>query len=180
MCLCLFAQCVCWLILLNRTFCSYFDVVLVFVLQSVFVTPNKINKRLCVCACVCVCVCVYLLLSTAKHQKVLEQRLAQLEESCRGKESERVDLELRLTVVKENLKKSLAGGILGGPTEGKPSCKVLYISQCCLVWSTRVFIYLQLGSLKSHVKAIVVENTILVVLSGWGHPKRTYWGQAQL
>ncbi|XP_031427528.1 actin filament-associated protein 1-like 1b isoform X2 [Clupea harengus] len=61
--------------------------------------------------------------ATAKHQKVLEQRLAQLEESCRGKESERVDLELRLTVVKENLKKSLAGGILGGSTEGKPSCK---------------------------------------------------------
>ncbi|XP_062392745.1 actin filament-associated protein 1-like 1b isoform X1 [Sardina pilchardus] len=63
--------------------------------------------------------------ATAKHQKVLEQRLAKVEESCRGKESERVDLELRLTEVKENLKKSLAGGMLGGPTEGKPTSKVL-------------------------------------------------------
>lgn len=33
------------------------------------------------------------------------------------KEGERVDLELKLTQVKENLKKSLAGGELGAPTE---------------------------------------------------------------
>ncbi|XP_024288351.1 actin filament-associated protein 1-like 1 isoform X3 [Oncorhynchus tshawytscha] len=57
---------------------------------------------------------------TGKQQKQLEKRLAQLEESCRGKEGERVDLELRLNEVKENLKKSLAGGVLGPLTESKP------------------------------------------------------------
>ncbi|KAL2094870.1 hypothetical protein ACEWY4_009589 [Coilia grayii] len=62
--------------------------------------------------------------ATAKNQKILEQRLGKLEDSCREKESERVDLELRLTEVKENLKKSLAGGMLGGPTESKPTSKV--------------------------------------------------------
>ncbi|KAM8848968.1 actin filament-associated protein 1-like 1 isoform 3-T3 [Synchiropus picturatus] len=48
---------------------------------------------------------------------VLNQRVSQLEEACRAKEAERVDLELRLTHVKENLKKSLAGGALGAPVE---------------------------------------------------------------
>lgn len=41
------------------------------------------------------------------------------------KEGERVDRELKLTQVKENLKKSLAGGELGAPTESKPTNKVL-------------------------------------------------------
>ncbi|KAG9272731.1 actin filament-associated protein 1-like 1 isoform X1 [Astyanax mexicanus] len=59
-----------------------------------------------------------------KQKLVLEERVAQLEESCRLKEGERVDLELKLTEVKENLKKSLAGGALGAPVEnGKPSGK---------------------------------------------------------
>ncbi|KAJ7997278.1 hypothetical protein DPEC_G00227320 [Dallia pectoralis] len=58
--------------------------------------------------------------TTDKQQTQLEKRLAQLEESCRKKEEDRVDLELRLTGVKENLKKSLAGGVLGSPTERKP------------------------------------------------------------
>lgn len=40
----------------------------------------------------------------------LEQRLAELEEQCREKEERRVDLELKLTEVKERLKQSLAGG----------------------------------------------------------------------
>uniref|UniRef100_W5KIU4 Actin filament-associated protein 1-like 1 n=1 Tax=Astyanax mexicanus TaxID=7994 RepID=W5KIU4_ASTMX len=60
----------------------------------------------------------------SKQKLVLEERVAQLEESCRLKEGERVDLELKLTEVKENLKKSLAGGALGAPVEnGKPSGK---------------------------------------------------------
>uniref|UniRef100_A0A673XWG9 Actin filament-associated protein 1-like 1 n=1 Tax=Salmo trutta TaxID=8032 RepID=A0A673XWG9_SALTR len=58
--------------------------------------------------------------ATGKQQKQLEKRLAQLEESCKGKEGERVDLELRLNEVKENLKKSLAGGVLEPLTESKP------------------------------------------------------------
>lgn len=58
-----------------------------------------------------------------QKQKNLEKRVAALEESCRGKEAERVDLELRLTEVKENLKKSLAGGVLGAPAENKPTNK---------------------------------------------------------
>ncbi|XP_058852219.1 actin filament-associated protein 1-like 1 isoform X6 [Acipenser ruthenus] len=51
--------------------------------------------------------------TTGKKSKALEEKIAQLEEKCREKESQRVDLELSLTEVKENLKKSLAGGSLG-------------------------------------------------------------------
>ncbi|CAL8365431.1 unnamed protein product [Lota lota] len=52
-----------------------------------------------------------------------EQRLAQLEVACKEREEERVELELRLTEVKENLKKSLAGGALGPPTDARISIK---------------------------------------------------------
>ncbi|KAM9451459.1 actin filament-associated protein 1-like 1b isoform 2-T2 [Clarias gariepinus] len=62
--------------------------------------------------------------ATGRQQKDLEKRLAELEESCRGKEAERVDLEIRLTEVKENLKKSLASGELGIPAEKKTANKV--------------------------------------------------------
>uniref|UniRef100_A0A8C2F6T1 Actin filament-associated protein 1-like 1 n=1 Tax=Cyprinus carpio TaxID=7962 RepID=A0A8C2F6T1_CYPCA len=62
--------------------------------------------------------------ATDKQQKAMEQHLAQLEESCRQKEAERVDLELRLMEVKEKLKKSLTGGMLGAPVESKPTIKV--------------------------------------------------------
>ncbi|MFT7796230.1 actin filament-associated protein 1-like 1 isoform X2 [Arapaima gigas] len=61
---------------------------------------------------------------SGEQVKLLEQRLSQLEESCREKEGERVDLELRLTEVKENLKKSLAGGMLGAPQESNLTSKV--------------------------------------------------------
>lgn len=54
----------------------------------------------------------------------LNKRVSQLEDTCRTKEAERVDLELRLTQVTENLKKSLAGGALGAPVEAKPPLKV--------------------------------------------------------
>lgn len=63
----------------------------------------------------CVCVC-------AGHG--VEKRLAELESQCKQKEEERVELELRLTEVKENLKKSLARGALGPPTDTKISVKV--------------------------------------------------------
>uniref|UniRef100_UPI0037E7B9A7 actin filament-associated protein 1-like 1 n=1 Tax=Semicossyphus pulcher TaxID=241346 RepID=UPI0037E7B9A7 len=53
----------------------------------------------------------------------VEQRLAKLETLCKQKEEERVELELRLTEVKENLKKSLARGALGPPTDTKISTK---------------------------------------------------------
>lgn len=62
-----------------------------------------------------------------KRQKDLEKCVAELEENCRGKEAERVDLELRITEVKEYLKKSLAGGALGAPTEKKSTKKVLVL-----------------------------------------------------
>ncbi|XP_056138841.1 actin filament-associated protein 1-like 1 [Lampris incognitus] len=58
-----------------------------------------------------------------KKRPSLCERVSQLEEACRGKEAERVDLELRLTQVKENLKKSLAGGALGAPAEENPPGK---------------------------------------------------------
>ncbi|KAM9470264.1 actin filament-associated protein 1-like 1 isoform 2-T2 [Clarias gariepinus] len=58
--------------------------------------------------------------ATANQRLALGEYLAQLEESCQTKESERVDLEIKLSQVKENLKKSLAGGALGSPVETKP------------------------------------------------------------
>uniref|UniRef100_A0A8D0KZA4 Actin filament-associated protein 1-like 1 n=1 Tax=Strix occidentalis caurina TaxID=311401 RepID=A0A8D0KZA4_STROC len=48
--------------------------------------------------------------STGTKLQDLEQRVAVLEEQCREKEERRVDLELKLTEVKEQLKQSLAGG----------------------------------------------------------------------
>lgn len=72
------------------------------------------HKYICKCNC-----------PVDKQRLVLEEHVAVLEESCRVKESERVDLELKLTQVKENLKKSLAGGALGAPSESKPTNKVL-------------------------------------------------------
>ncbi|XP_028272788.1 actin filament-associated protein 1-like 1 isoform X2 [Parambassis ranga] len=64
-------------------------------------------------------------LKTAPDRKkpFLNKRVSQLEEACRTKEADRVDLELRLTQVKENLKKSLAGGALGAPVDSKPPVK---------------------------------------------------------
>ena len=59
-----------------------------------------------------------------KQRPSLSELLSQLEEACRAKEADRVDLELRLTQVKENLKKSQAGGALGAPVEGKLPAKV--------------------------------------------------------
>ncbi|XP_029957435.1 actin filament-associated protein 1-like 1b [Salarias fasciatus] len=53
----------------------------------------------------------------------VEKRLAELESLCKQKEEERVELELKLTEVKENLKKSLARGALGPPTDTKISVK---------------------------------------------------------
>uniref|UniRef100_A0A8C6JIF9 Actin filament-associated protein 1-like 1 n=1 Tax=Melopsittacus undulatus TaxID=13146 RepID=A0A8C6JIF9_MELUD len=48
--------------------------------------------------------------STGQQLQELEQRVAVLDEQCRQKEEGRVDLELKLTEVKERLKQSLAGG----------------------------------------------------------------------
>ncbi|XP_017330387.1 actin filament-associated protein 1-like 1 isoform X4 [Ictalurus punctatus] len=58
--------------------------------------------------------------ATDKQWLALEECVTQLEESCQIKEGECVELELKLTQVKENLKKSLAGGTLGAPVETKP------------------------------------------------------------
>ncbi|XP_037117557.1 actin filament-associated protein 1-like 1 isoform X2 [Syngnathus acus] len=64
-------------------------------------------------------------LQTASEKRcvLLNQRVSQLEEACRAKEAAQVDLELRLSQVKENLKKSLAGGVLGAPVETVPPVK---------------------------------------------------------
>lgn len=61
--------------------------------------------------------------ASERRQPVLNKRVAELEEACRAKEAARVDLELQLTQVQENLKKSLAGGVLGAPVETKPPIK---------------------------------------------------------
>ncbi|XP_042159258.1 actin filament-associated protein 1-like 1 isoform X1 [Oncorhynchus tshawytscha] len=68
--------------------------------------------------------------ASEEQRSSLSEHVSQLEEACQGKESERVDLELRLTQVKDNLQKSLAGGALGAPGESKPSSKV-YSRSCC-------------------------------------------------
>lgn len=46
----------------------------------------------------------------------LSERLKKVEEDCRQKEEERVNLELELTEVKESLKKALSGGVTLGLT----------------------------------------------------------------
>ncbi|XP_061755242.1 actin filament-associated protein 1-like 1 isoform X2 [Nerophis ophidion] len=53
----------------------------------------------------------------------VERRLAQLEVLCKQKEEERVELELRLTEVKDNLSKSLARGQLAPPTNATVTSK---------------------------------------------------------
>uniref|UniRef100_A0A8C5MLW5 Actin filament-associated protein 1-like 1 n=1 Tax=Leptobrachium leishanense TaxID=445787 RepID=A0A8C5MLW5_9ANUR len=59
--------------------------------------------------------------SAGKQQQELEARLTALEDHCKENEKSRVELELQLTEVKENLKKSLAGGpSLGLSVAGKP------------------------------------------------------------
>ncbi|OCT87735.1 actin filament-associated protein 1-like 1 [Xenopus laevis] len=57
---------------------------------------------------------------SGKQQQEMEARLTMLEEQCKNNEKARVDLEIQLTEVKENLKKSLAGGpTLGLAVTGK-------------------------------------------------------------
>uniref|UniRef100_A0A8D0GDZ7 Actin filament-associated protein 1-like 1 n=1 Tax=Sphenodon punctatus TaxID=8508 RepID=A0A8D0GDZ7_SPHPU len=56
--------------------------------------------------------------STGQKLKELEECVAALEEQCKGKEKQRVDLELKLTEVKDRLKQSLAGGPSWPPDTG--------------------------------------------------------------
>lgn len=67
-------------------------------------------------------------LAGRKPQAVLEGKLKRLEEECKQKEAERVNLELELTEVKESLKKALAGGVTLGlaiePRSGTSSPQV--------------------------------------------------------
>ncbi|XP_075457078.1 actin filament-associated protein 1-like 1 isoform X2 [Ascaphus truei] len=63
--------------------------------------------------------------SSGKQQQQLDERLSLVEEQCKDNEKCRVDLELQLTEVKENLKKSLAGGpslglTVAGKTDNPP------------------------------------------------------------
>lgn len=88
----------------------------------------NISLLLFKCCFIHVCLIVsYVLLclcGTERRQTSLNNRVSKLEDACRAKEVERVDLELRLSQVQENLKKSLAGGALGAPVEAKPPVKV--------------------------------------------------------
>ncbi|MCJ8738831.1 hypothetical protein PDJAM_G00040340 [Pangasius djambal] len=62
--------------------------------------------------------------STGKRsQASLTERLKKVEDECKLKEEERVNLELELTEVKESLRKALSGGVtLGLTIEPKSSC----------------------------------------------------------
>lgn len=51
-----------------------------------------------------------------RSQASLSERLKKVEDDCRQKEEERVNLELELTEVKESLKKALSGGVTLGLT----------------------------------------------------------------
>lgn len=64
-------------------------------------------------------------LKSASDQRkaFLVQRVSQLEELCRLREAELVDLELRLTHIKDNLKKSLAGAEVKTAVRSKPPVK---------------------------------------------------------
>lgn len=70
-----------------------------------------------------------------KTQVILEDKLKKLEEECKQKEAERVNLELELTEVKESLKKALAGGITLGlaiePKSGTSSPQVCKATEKC-------------------------------------------------
>lgn len=58
-----------------------------------------------------------------RRKPFLNKRVFELDEACRAKEAERVDLEIKLSQVKENLQKSLAGGAMGAPVQTKPPAK---------------------------------------------------------
>uniref|UniRef100_A0A670XWG0 Actin filament-associated protein 1-like 1 n=1 Tax=Pseudonaja textilis TaxID=8673 RepID=A0A670XWG0_PSETE len=61
---------------------------------------------------------------TGKDLKELEQHVSALEEQCKANEARRVDLEIKLTEVKDQLKQSLAGGpALGLTVNTKPENK---------------------------------------------------------
>lgn len=55
-------------------------------------------------------------LSGKRSHSSLSERLKKVEDDCRRKEEERVNLELELTEVKESLKKALSGGVTLGLT----------------------------------------------------------------
>ncbi|XP_077401387.1 actin filament-associated protein 1 isoform X3 [Vanacampus margaritifer] len=60
--------------------------------------------------------------SGKRSQASLSERLKKVEDECRQKEEERVNLELELTEVKDSLKKALSGGVsLGLTIEPKPA-----------------------------------------------------------
>lgn len=71
---------------------------------------------------------LFLWVSGRKTQLILEEKLKTLEDECKQKETERVNLELELTEVKESLRKALAGGITLGlaiePRSGTSSPQV--------------------------------------------------------
>lgn len=69
------------------------------------------KSGLCVHMCVRMCVCV-----GKRSQASLTERLKKVEDECKVKEEERVNLELELTEVKESLKKALSGGVTLGLT----------------------------------------------------------------
>lgn len=89
----------------------------------------------------------FLWVTGRKTQVILEDKLKKLEEECKQKEAERVNLELELTEVKESLKKALAGGITLGlaiePKSGTSSpqvCKGIKSSNpSTMIWEYSVF-----------------------------------------
>lgn len=89
----------------------------------------------------------------------LEQRVAELEERCRQKEESRVDLELKLTEVKEQLKQSLAGG----PALGLAVTSKAENGVCCPLSSLRAP-----TSARNSGWGIVGKRDIPVVLSHCG------------
>lgn len=102
-----------------------------FTLKYIQATKEKLHfdfKKNAICN-LCLHVCVFSCFCFSESRKsCLNKRVSELEDVCRVKEAERVDLELRLTQIQENVKKSLTGGVLGAPVEAKPPIKVTF---CC-------------------------------------------------
>lgn len=111
--------------------------------------------------------------SADRTKSLLNKRISHLEEACRAKEAERVDLELRLTQVKENLKKSLAGGTMGAQVEAKPPVKVQYVARRVYLRScVRVSVF-SLASLLWLFRCLAKRSRISTVsLYQWTVPQK--------
>ena len=95
-------------------------------------------------------VCLPLRPPGKRSQASLTERLKKVEDECKQKEEERVNLELELTEVKESLKKALSGGVTLGLTI-EPKAQGSSVPQVGDTAPERMTIMITLLSCCSHV-----------------------------